>query len=235
MRASWYDLESAHLATNRDGVSLVSSGGTEGSPPGEWGRFSDSGIVGISTNNPNQFGPCPYNGQNGVGGVAGCYEVVQGNGYPYPGWNMFGLMFYDGPARVENVKFVNFNVNTIPFMTASDVAFLNYYSSINNMPCGAPGKFKYEGDAAIGWFQSNLNSYPPTQYTESAAFENVDLRHQIYTQSVENTCAPSGQGGNFRDGDKFTVILDHDAQPERLGGCTEWRWQARQRCITDFS
>lgn len=211
VRASWYDLQSAHLATNRDGVSLVSSGGTEGSPPGEWGRLSDSGIVGISTNNPNQFGPCPYNGQNGFGGVAGCYEVVQGNGYPYPGWNMFGLMFYDGPARIENVKFVNFNINTLPFMTASDVAFLTYYSSINKMPCGPPIPFQYEGDAAIGWFQSNLNSYPPTQYTESAAFANVDLRHQIYTQNVENTCAPSGKGGNFRDGDKFTVILDHDA------------------------
>ena len=36
VRASWYDLERAHLASNRDGVSLVSSGGTEGSPPGEW-------------------------------------------------------------------------------------------------------------------------------------------------------------------------------------------------------
>jgi hypothetical protein len=211
VRASWYNLERAHLATNRDGVSLVSSGGTEGSPPGEWGRLSDAVIAGISTNNPNRFGPCPYNGQNGFGGVAGCYEAVQGNGYPDPIWNMFGLMFYDGPARVENVKFVNFNVNVIPYLTAADVSFLNYYSSINNMPCGAPGKFQYEGDAAIGWFQSNLNSYPPTQYTENLSFVNVDLRHQIYTQSVENTCAPSGMGGNFRDGDKFTVILDHDA------------------------
>ena len=211
VRASWYDLERAHLASNRDGVSLVSSGGTEGSPPGEWGRLADSIVVGISTNNPNRFGPCPYNGQNGFGGVAGCYEPVQGNGYPDPLWNIFGFMFYDGPARVETPKFVNFNINAVPFLTASDVAFLNYYSSINNMPCGAPGKFIYEGDAAMGWFQSNLNSYPPTQYTEELSFANVDLRHQIYTQSVENTCAPSGKGGNFRDGDKFTVILDHDA------------------------
>jgi hypothetical protein len=211
VRASWYNLVRPHLATNRDGASLVSSGGTEGSPPGEWGRMSDGIAVGISTNNPNRFGPCPYNGQDGFGGVAGCYEAVQGNGYPDPLWNMFGFMFYDGPARLETARFVNFNVNEIPYLTAADAAFLNYYSAINNMPCGAPGKFQYEGDAAMGWFQSNLNSYPPTQYTESLDYDDVNLRHQIYTQSVENACAPNGQGGNFRDGDKFTVILDHDA------------------------
>ena len=214
VRASWYNLESAHLATNRDSVSLVSSGGTEGSPPGEWGLMNDAILVGISTNNPLRFGPCPYNGQNGFGGNAGCYEspANQGNGYPNPQWNMFGFMFYDGPARVEGAKYVNFNIDPTPYLTASDVAFLTYFSSINNMPCGAPGKFQYEGDAAMGWFQSNLNSYPPTQYTEAVDFQNVDLRHQIYTQSVENTCAPPpATGANFRDGDKFTVILDEDA------------------------
>ena len=211
VRASWYDIEGARLATNRDGVSLVSSGGTEGSPPGEWSRVNDAIAVGISTNNPNRFGPCPYIGQNTFGGVAGCYESIanQGNGYPNPQWNMFGVMFYDGPARIENTKFVNFNVNPIPQLTASDVSFLNYFSASNTMPCGAPGSFQYEGDAAMGWFQSNLNSYPPTQYTENLGYVNVDLRHEIYTQSVENTCGPTG-GADFRDGDKFTVILDHD-------------------------
>jgi len=211
VRASWYHIEGARLATNRDGVSLVSSGGSEGSPPGEWSLLKDSIAVGISTNNPNRFGPCPYVGQNGFGGNAGCYEPIQDNGYPGPQWNMFGVMFYDGPARIENVKFVNFKVDPISMLTASDVSFINYFSANNTMPCGAPGAFKYEGDASMGWFQSNVNSYPPTQYTENVSYENVDLRHEIYTGSVENTCSSSSGGANFRDGDKFTVIRDHDA------------------------
>jgi hypothetical protein len=217
VRASWYDIESPRLALNRDSVSLVSSGGTEGSPPGEWSRLNDAIVVGVSTNNPNRFGPCPYNGQNGaaLGGVAGCYETIanQGNGYPDPKWNIAGVMFYDGPARIENTRFVNFKANPTSLLTLSDQTFLNYYESSwsgQGMTCDPSVKFKYEGDAAMGWFQSNVNSYPPTQYTENLSYDNVDLRHEIYTQSVENTCAPSGSA-NFRDGDKFTVILDHDA------------------------
>lgn len=214
VRASWYAINEARLATNRDGVSLVSSGGTEGSPPGEWSLLSESILVGMSANNPLRFGPCPYPGQNGFGGNAGCYEPVWGNGYPIPApsWNLFGMMFYDGPARLETVHFVNFTRDITPYLTAADLAYLNYYSANNAMPCqsNAMIPFEYEGDAAMGWFQSNVNSYPPTQYVAGLTYYNVDLRHQIYTQSVENACAPSGSGGNFRDGDKFTVILDHD-------------------------
>ncbi|HZY60260.1 MAG TPA: hypothetical protein VFE56_10885, partial [Candidatus Binataceae bacterium] len=60
--------------------------------------------------------------------------------------------------------------------------------------------FVYEGDAAFGWFQSNINSYPPTQYSENDAFINTDLRHQVYTADVNLA--------SFADGDKNTVLLD---------------------------
>ncbi|TAK62092.1 MAG: hypothetical protein EPO18_11770 [Methylobacter sp.] len=211
VRASWYAIKQARLATNRDSVSLVSSGGTEGSPPGEWSLLKDAIIVGISANNPLRFGPCPYSNQNSFGGSAGCYEPVQGNGYPAPSWNFAGMMFYDGPARLENVKFVNFNKDITPYLTAADLSYLNYYSSSGNTIPGQPNKpFVYEGDAAMGWFQSNVNSYPPTQYVKELSYVNVDLRHQVYTQDVGPTAAPSGTGSNFRDGDKFTVILDRD-------------------------
>jgi len=211
VRASWYALHDARLATNRDGVSLVSSGGSEGSPPGEWGLLKDAIVVGISANNPLRFGPCPYDGQNGFGGNAGCWDVVYGNGYPIPNWNLAGVMFYDGPARLETVRFVNFNVDVSPYLTAADLSFLDYYSANNKIPCHASQQFVYEGDAAIGWFQSNENSYPPTQYSQNLTFDNVDLRHQVYTENVELTCAnPPASVGSFRDGDKFTVILDRD-------------------------
>lgn len=221
VRASWYAILDARLATNRDGVSLVSSGGTEGSPPGEWGLLKDAIIVGMSANNPLRWGPCPYPGQNSsppptpaFGGAAGCWEMIQGNGFPIPtpSWSLFGVMFYDGPARIEHVHFVNFKRDITPYLTGADLGYLNYYSANNAMPCQTDPnvKFVYEGDAAMGWFQSNVNSYPPTQYVEDVTYANVDLRHQVYTESVEQSCAPSGDGGNFRDGDKFTVILDHD-------------------------
>lgn len=211
VRASWYGITNARLATNRDSVSLVSSGGTEGSPPGEWLVLRDAVVVGISANNPQRFGPCPYPGQNGFGGPAGCYETVWGNGYPLPSWNFAGMMFYDGPARLENVRFVNFNKNITPYLTTADLTYFNSFAASNTIPCQS-ATFVYEGDAAMGWFQSNENSYPPTQYVQGLSFYNVDLRHQVYTQNVQLTCAPSpAPGGNFRDGDKFTVILDRDS------------------------
>jgi len=179
------------MATNRDCVTVVSSGGTEGSPPGVWSLVKSAIIVGASLNNVDRFGPCPFTGQNGFGGPAGCYEPIIGNGYPVPTWNAFGLMFYDGPGRIENTKFVNFHQDVRPYLDADDLSFLNFFSLTNNMPCGAPGRFQYEGDAAIGWFQSNANSYPPTQYTENLTFDNVDLRHEVYTESVGNSCAPT--------------------------------------------
>lgn len=218
VRASWYALTNARLATNRDSVSLVSSGGTEGSPPGEWSLLRDAIIVGISANNVLRFGPCPYNGQNGFGGNAGCYEPVWGNGYPVPSWNFAGMMFYDGPARLEHVHFVNFNKDIKPYLTSADLTYFNNYANSGNaipcQPASASSIFTYEGDAAMGWFQSNENSYPPTQYVENLSFRNVDLRHQVYTQNVQLTCATTASNqtiGNFRDGDKFTVILDRDS------------------------
>lgn len=211
VRASWYGITNARLATNRDSVSLVSSGGTEGSPPGEWSLLRDAVVVGISANNPLRFGPCPYPGQNGFGANAGCYETVLGNGYPTPQWNFAGMMFYDGPARLENVRFVNFNKDITPYLTTADLTYLQSFSASNTIPCQIT-PFVYEGDAAMGWFQSNENSYPPTQYVQGLSFYNVDLRHQVYTQNVQLTCAPApAPGGNFRDGDKFTVILDRDS------------------------
>ena len=57
-------------------------------------------------------------------------------------------------------------------------------------------------DAALGWFQSNQSAYPTATVTKALSFDNVDLRHQIYTERVNvNT---------FRDGDKNTAVIDLD-------------------------
>ncbi|MGO9451081.1 MAG: G8 domain-containing protein [Candidatus Binataceae bacterium] len=220
-RPSWYAFTNSRLATNREGASLVSSGGIEGSPPGVWSQITGAVFVGESMNNPGRFGPCPYyaDGLTPPAGVASpvCPEAinsaVQGNSYPDAKWNEFGYMFYDGPARIEDSNFINFLVDPTPLLTTYDATYLATYAAKMKMPCDPNTKFVYEGDAALGWFQANQQLYPPTQYTEGVSFENVDLRHQVYTQEVGVTCATTSQGmttQDFQDGDKNTVILDHD-------------------------
>lgn len=196
LRPNWYHVSNARLATNRDSISLVSAGGSEGSPPGEWSLLTDSVIVGVSNNNPERFGPCPVPATpDGT-----CYGMgpYAGHGIPSPAWNFAGFMFYDGPARLENNRFVNFLVDPSALLTTADATVMTGYKS------NAPGQTlpSYEGDAAMGWFQSNVNNYPPTQYSLASIFENVDLRHQVYTEKVRLA--------EFVDGDKNTVILDRD-------------------------
>src|SRR5262249_16390148 len=123
VRPGWYHIDNARLATNRDSVSLVSAGGTEGSPPGEWSLLSHSILVGISANNPGRFGPCPYFGEGAfAGGPEGCVNESQslGNGYPGYTWNLFGVMFYDGPARLQENKLINFLRNPAPYLIDLD-------------------------------------------------------------------------------------------------------------------
>src|SRR4030095_5527584 len=107
-----------------------------------------------------------------------------GLGYPPPSWNMFGYMLYDGPVRVYDDRFVNFRKDISSLLTADDHAFLTASSASHivatpqrccagvnqGKPCGlasdCPGStcpkspFVYEGDAVLGWFQSNQSSYP---------------------------------------------------------------------------
>ena len=240
MRPNYFVVNNARFATNRESVSLVSGGGPESSPAGEWGLLENSVAVGESQNNPNRFGPCPITptqapaGPWGNDGLHGCNgDDFAGRGYPQPYWNEYGYMFYDGPARLDSNRFVNFvqdiagigttaaaiktacaAANPGPgLLTNDDATFLCKYSASatipgNNAsnstgkPSAADSGFVYEGDAAFGWFQSNVNNYPPTQYSENMVFENVDLRHQVYTQEVNQ--------GPFVDGDKGTVIVDRD-------------------------
>ena len=241
MRPNYFVVNNSRFATNRESISLVSGGGPESSPAGEWGLMENSVLLGESQNNPNRFGPCPITptqapaGPWGNDGLHGCNgDDFAGRGYPQPYWNEYGYMFYDGPARLDSNRFVNFVQDiagigttaatiktncvapTTPFpglLTNADATFLCSYSASatipgNNAsnstgkPSAADSGFVYEGDAAFGWFQSNINNYPPTQYSEHLIFENVDLRHQVYTQEVNQ--------GPFVDGDKGTVILDRD-------------------------
>jgi Ubiquitin-activating enzyme E1 FCCH domain len=225
LRPSFWVVKNARLATNRDSVSLVTAGGVDGTAPGNWALLKDSVLVGISLNNVDRFGPCPYLGVTGPqsSGERGCIDqtpfdrgrVVPGSGgddvgrgYPPANRNFFGLMIYDGPGRYFHNRFVNFNRDITPYLAAADQAVLGWFKANYANPeapapdLNTPGTFVYEGDAALGWFNANQSSYPNTQASEGLEFENVDLRHQIYTERVGID--------KFNDGDKNTLILDRD-------------------------
>ncbi len=207
LRPVWFTVRNARLATNRDSMTLVSSGGLDGNSPGVWSLIEGSVIVGMSENNVDRFGPCP--GKTGAffgcidrtaapaGRVRGGDEI--GLGYPQPHWNFAGVMIYDGPVRIFDDRFVNFFVDLDPHLTRMDQAVLREYIYPDSLG-GRDGV--YEGDAALGWFQSNQSSYPTATASRGLLFENVDLRHQIYTEIVNL--------GPFGDGDKNTAILDLD-------------------------
>jgi hypothetical protein len=146
LRPTWFVLKDGRFATNRESVTLVTSGGLDGNAPGVWLLLKDSVLVGVSPNNVDRFGQCPRSNVNGIftGGQFGCVDHTPppvgvpahsgdelGEGYPTPSWNMFGYMLYDGPVRVFDDRFVNFRKDPSSLLTAADNAFLTTYASQN--------------------------------------------------------------------------------------------------------
>ncbi|MGH8225620.1 MAG: hypothetical protein ACRER1_05670 [Gammaproteobacteria bacterium] len=231
LRPVWFVIKNGRFASNRENVSLVTSGGIDGNAPGVWDLLEDSTIVGFSRNNVERWGPCPQGGALGpnTGAHLGCIDHTPpdgtpnsgselGQGYTPPSWNDFGYMLYDGPVRVYHDRFVNFNYDN-PNGTGkefssqlddADKTFLADYETHSTTPTGKGPPAPYEGDAAFGWFQSNQSAYPTGTASKELMWDNTNLRHQIYTEDVSvNT--------NFNDGDKNTAIIDEDGTLTGLG------------------
>jgi G8 domain len=242
LRPTFFVVKDARIATSRDGVSTVTSGGVDGNYPGVWGALLNSVIVGISTNNVDRWGPCGskvlVNGfPQSRGGDMGCIDQTvpkagtskiggefTDRGYATPDWPMFGFLIYDGPPLIVTDRFVNFRVapgatastgfTAANLLTTADNCVVdgcfNQTPEIRNWgfygipgcPNNPAGYTKYEGDAALGWFNTNQSSYPAATTTDNLTFTNVDLRHQIYTEQVNR--------GGFTDGDENTTIVDLD-------------------------
>jgi len=199
MRPSWFVLDNARVATSREGVTLVTSGGLDGNSPGVWGLLKSSTIVGVSRNNVDRWGPCnDKNDQEGHGCVDWNTDsaTVFEKGYPSPAWNFAGFYIYDGPARIHDVRFVNFHVDPRKkLLTTEDIEIQDKFTKYFR------GKV-YEGDAALGWFQNNQSAYPTATDVRGLRFDSVDLRHQVFTEEVNF--------GTFDDGDKNTAVIDRD-------------------------
>ena len=201
MRPMWNSVEHGRFATNRDAVSLVSSGGNDGNGPGVWALLKDSVLVGVSANNVERWGPC-VDDHLSEGDGPGCVDQNPASnelfehGYQTPRWNSAGYMIYDGPVRIVRNHFVNYLRDPTPLLTHADAQTMKNFIAYPN-----PSKV-YEGDAALGWFQNNQSAYPTATVSRALSFDNVDLRHQIYTEKVNL--------GDFRDGDMNTAIIDLD-------------------------
>jgi hypothetical protein len=234
MRPVWMTFKNVRAATNRLSVTIVTSGGLEGNAPGVWALLKDSVIVGLSTNNVDRFGPCPEeqlppNGDitKGVGGRLGCIDQTPGphfpstvrggdsiganseGGYPTPVYNSFGYMIYDGPIRLVNNHFVNFLKDPSALWTTADQAFFKKYAGLHRF-ANTSQDFIYEGDAALGWFDSNQSAYPTSTIGEGFTWTNVTLRHQVFTENVSRGGAGAAAVSQFNDGDKNTAIIDRD-------------------------
>ncbi len=231
MRPVWMTFKNLRAATNRLSVTIVTSGGLDGNAPGVWALLKDSVIVGISTNNVDRFGPCPEEQfsdiTKGVGGRLGCIDQTPGphfpstvrggdnlgtnseGGYPTPVYNMFGYMIYDGPIRLVNNHFVNFLKDPRSLWTTADQDFFKRYAPAHRF-AGTDHDFIYEGDAALGWFDSNQSAYPTSTIGEGFKWTNVTLRHQVFTENVSRGGAGAAAASQFNDGDKNTAIIDRD-------------------------
>jgi len=236
MRPTWIAFTNARVATNRINITIVTSGGLDGNAPGVWGLLKDSVVVGVSTNNVDRFGPCPTetipsgNLSDGVGGKFGCIDQTpgphfsgatskitggenigdnSGGGYPVPEWNFFGYMIYDGPIRIFDNHFVNFKKDPTSLWTKADQDFFKQYAAAHRIP-DTTDDFIYEGDAVIGWFDSNQSAYPTSTVVKGLTFTNVDLRHQVFTESVSRGGTGTAAALQFNDGDKNTAVIDLD-------------------------
>ncbi len=235
MRPTWIAFTNARVATNRINITIVTSGGLDGNAPGVWGLLKDSVLVGLSTNNVDRFGPCPRETipsgdlSNGVGGKFGCIDQTpgphfagqatirggenigdnSGGGYPVPEWNFFGYMIYDGPIRIFDNRFVRFLKNPTSLWTTLDQDFFKKYAMDVRIP-DTTHDFIYEGDAVFGWFDSNQSAYPTSTVVRGLTFTNVDLRHQVFTESVSRGGTGAQAAKQFNDGDKNTAVIDLD-------------------------
>ncbi|MDD4904955.1 MAG: G8 domain-containing protein [Methylobacter tundripaludum] len=235
-RGIFVTLHNNRFATNLRGFTLLGGGGPDGNIPGFWGMAHENVIAGMTRNNVERYPACSNNGTNWQ---TECTDVtldsqnpqviVWGN-YPSTNMNIQGYTYYDGPARIEHNRFVNFRYDPTGIHPNDPAARLLTVADINKMaapalmmgqltsPSGvtpaqnaaSAANFEgYAGDPATGWQQSNAQSVPPTQYIQNSIWDNVDFKHQVYTEAVNM--------GNFSDGDKTTVILDKDSQLTGLG------------------
>ena len=139
--------------------------------------------------------------------------------------NLQGYTYYDGPARMEYTRFINFRADATDTINIDNSLsrylstrvdarkMLDINSNVDQFGVdivaippqlkGGTKHFGYDGDPAMAWIKGNSQSLPPTQYAINNLWENSDFKHQVFTETVN-------MNGGISDGDKQTIILDKD-------------------------
>ena len=179
MRPVWTALETGRFATNRDSVSLVSSGGIDGNAPGVWALLKDSVLVGVSRNNVDRWGPCPAPAPGEGPGCVDCNQKANDFRAGLPDAALeFGRLHDLRRAGAHHPRPLR-QLPAGPDAAADPRRPGTILKTSRSSP--TLGHQAYEGDAALGWFQSNQSAYPTATVSATLSFDNVDLRHQIYT------------------------------------------------------
>ncbi|MBY0573535.1 MAG: hypothetical protein K2P84_07630 [Undibacterium sp.] len=168
-------------------------------------------------------------------GIANDTIVLAGEGSAING-SLQGYTYYDGPARMEYTRFINFRADPTDYINR-DNGLTRYLTTrvdsrkmldknysidqfgivLNPIPPQTKGgahHYGYEGDPAMAWIKGNSQSLPPTQYTLGNIWENTDYKHQVFTETVN-------MANGISDGDKQTIILDKDASLAGFQVCNQ--------------
>ena len=160
-------------------MSLAGGGGPEGNLPGYWDLAHANVFAGMSRNNADRYPACSFTGQSGNNWKQECTDVkltsdAHWGNYPDAKMNIQGYSYYDGPARIENNRFVNFRADptgihptnlAARLLTTTDIAKIKadgpsgqLEGVVKTAPAGSAPSANYKGyagDPATGWIQSN--------------------------------------------------------------------------------
>ncbi len=270
-RGAFAAINNGRFSALKNGMTLVGGGGPEANLLGFWGMVRNSSFAGVTNNNVGRYSDCEgyystYSGAASDLTATTALPLEQSNeqtkcanltlnprvttvalsqlyGVIRPDFNFQGYMFYDGPARLEGNRFVNFRADptsAYPYDNASNtygtqatqhmVTLINAHRMMNYQNAaqlespllGGDGHYGAQGDAAFSWLPANKQSVPPTQYAVGNRWENVNFKHQIFT--------PISNFDPIQDGDKQAVQIDRDAT---LSGYVVCANAAGDTCITD--
>ncbi|WHN64559.1 G8 domain-containing protein [Cysteiniphilum sp. QT6929] len=179
----------------------------------------------------NEIGQCVPVNPNDISKSKASTNMQTAAGDIYLNYNFQGYTFYDGPARMENNRFVNFRAdptnsalydNSTESYSTSESRYLvtkidahrmmnfdktgqlSAPTGGNNYKPGGNSHYGYNGDVAFSWLKGNAQSVPPTQYAKNNLWDNVNFQHQVFTEI-------SNLSNGLDDGDKQTVEIDKDA------------------------
>ncbi len=201
MRPVWFVFENARVATSREGVSLVTSGGIDGNAPGVWGMLKDSTVIRRVQEQRRPLGAVRQPEPAGRTGLRRLEQGVQHDlrqGLCQSGMELRRLLHLRRPGAHPRRA-----LRELQDRPQAAAHHGRRDDPRRVQPGGSPGD-RPSTKATRRWAGSRTTRVPTPwpRETKGLKWDNVDLRTR---------CSPSCVNfGNFDDGDKNTAIIDRD-------------------------